>query len=296
MNKNSISSSFGDRALSVFAVAVSGIFAILCVFPFILVVATSLTDEVTLLREGYKLIPEKFSFSAYQAIFSSSSLVNSYLVTIFVTVVGTVLSMLVTSAAAYAVSVKDLKYRNGIVFYVWITMLFSGGLVPWYILISKYLHLSDSIWVMIVPALVNPWYMFLMRNFFKTIPDSLSESAKIDGANDMFILFRIILPLSLPAIATVGLFYSLDYWNEWFRALMFIENPKLYPLQFIIMRIISSMSFTSQLYSKSGASITLPTYTIRMATVIVTIGPIVLLYPFVQKYFVKGLMVGAIKG
>ncbi len=283
----------GDRILIGSFYIVNVLFAAACLFPFILVLTSSLSDETSMLQNGYRLIPEQWSFDAYKVLFNDS-LFRSYGITIFVTVVGTALSILVTSAISYAVSVKTLKYRNKIMFIVYFTMLFNGGLVPWYILISNYLHLNNSIWVMIIPALVNPWFMFLLRNFFLTIPESLAESAKIDGANDIYILFRIILPLSLPAIATISLFYALDYWNEWFRAMLFIDDESKYPLQTIIIRTLSSLSFTQQMYM--NVTVSVPAYTIRMATVMVTIGPIVFLYPFIQKYFVKGLMVGAVKG
>ncbi|GAA3407425.1 carbohydrate ABC transporter permease [Paenibacillus hodogayensis] len=283
-----------DRFLGASFYVLCGLFAALCAMPFLLVIGSSLTDEMTLLQAGYQIIPSKLSFDAYKAIFASPTIYRAYSVTLFITVVGTALSLLVTCAVSYAVSVKTLKYRNSIMFFMWFTMLFNGGLVPWYILITKYLHLGNSIWVMILPSLVNPWFMFLLRNFFMTIPESLAESAKMDGANDIYILFRVVLPLSLPALATIGLFYALEYWNEWFKAILFIDDPGKYPLQSIIVRIISSMTFTNQLYSIG--TIVVPSYTIRMATVIVTIGPIVLLYPFIQKYFVQGLMVGAVKG
>ncbi|PYI53343.1 carbohydrate ABC transporter permease [Paenibacillus flagellatus] len=283
-----------DRALSALFYILCGSFAAMCAVPFLLVIGSSLSDEVTLLQNGYTIVPAKLSFEAYKTIFASATIYRAYGVTLFVTIVGTALSLLVTCAVSYAVSVRTLKYRNSILFFMWFTMLFNGGLVPWYILITKYLHLSNSLWVMIVPALVNPWFMFLLRNFFMTLPESLAESAKIDGANDIYILFRIALPLSLPALATIGLFYALDYWNEWFKAILFIDDPNKYPLQSIIVRIISSVTFTNQLYSIGTVAV--PSYTIRMATVIVTIGPIVLLYPFIQKYFVQGLMVGAVKG
>jgi multiple sugar transport system permease protein/putative aldouronate transport system permease protein len=176
-------------------------------------------------------------------------------------------------------------------------MLFNGGLVPTYILLSKTLNLKDSLWVLILPALVSPWNMFLLRNFFKGIPSSLQESAKIDGANDIYILYKIILPISLPAIATIGLFYALSYWNEWFRAMLYLSRETLYPLQYIIMRIMRNLNFANQLSAEAGIKTPMPpSYSSQMATVAVTIGPIILLYPFVQKYFVKGLTVGSIKG
>lgn len=296
MNTIRKNSNITDKLLFSLLYIILSVFVIACIFPFLLVIMTSITDELTLLRDGYKLFPSKYSYDAYKVIFQGITIYKAYYVTVFVTVIGTFLSMLVTSACAYAVSVKELKYRNVIMFYIWITMLFNGGLVPWYILISKYLHMSNTIWSMIIPVLVSPWNLFLLRNFFKSIPDSLAESAKIDGANDIYILFRIILPLSLPGLATVGLFYALSYWNQWYTALMFIDNPDLYPLQFIIMRIIRNMTYTSQTFAQSVGNVTIPAYSIRMATVVVTIGPIILLYPFVQKYFIKGMTVGAVKG
>lgn len=293
--KNSIS---GDKILVIiFYLALLGI-AAACLLPFILVLSASMTDEYTILRNGYTLIPGKISFIAYKLIFKSNIIFDAYKVTIFITVVGTTLNLIFTSALSYAISVKSLKYKNAIAFYVYFTMLFNGGLVPMYILISKYLHMKDIIWVMIIPVLINQWNMFLLRNFFKSIPDSLAESAKIDGANDIYILSSIILPVSLPALATIGLFYALAHWNEWFRALLFIENEKLYPLQYIMMRILRNANFAQELSAEAGAQITSlpPAYSSRMASAIVTIGPIIFVYPFIQKYFIKGLIVGAIKG
>lgn len=178
-------------------------------------------------------------------------------------------------------------------------MLFNGGLVPSYILLTKYLHLQNTIWVYILPVMINAFNMFLLRNFFATIPDSLAESAKIDGANDVYILVRIILPLSKPALATIGLFYALGYWNEWFMALLYIDDPKLYTLQYLVMRLQRSVDFMSSsvfAQSKITSGVLLPSIGLRIATAMVTIGPIVLLYPFLQKYFIKGVMLGAIKG
>ena len=219
-------------------------------------------------------------------------------VSISVTAVGTFLSMLITICMSYAISVDSLKYRNKIAFYAYFTMLFSGGLVPMYLLISKYLGLRDSVWVLILPLLLNPWNMFLLRNFFKTVPKELAESAKIDGYGDIRILFRIILPVSLPAIATIALFYSLGYWNEWFRAMLFIKSPDKFPLQYLIMKIIRNIQFAKELSVMAGVEIQTipPNYSTQLATTILTIGPIIFVYPFVQKYFIKGLVVGSVKG
>jgi putative aldouronate transport system permease protein len=287
--------STGDRVFAIVCYVIVGLFALACLYPFLLVVAASFTDEQTLVLEGYKLIMSKFSTSAYKGLFATQQIYHSYGVTVFITLVGTVLSMLVTCAMAYALSVKNMKSRGHLAFFMYFTMLFNGGLVPSYLLISKYLGMRDTIWVYIIPALVNAWNCLLLRNFFQAIPESLSESAKIDGANDILILFKIVLPISLPGLATIGLFYALAYWNEWYKAMLYIDSEKLVSLQYLIMKILRNADFMA---STAGTSITvdIPTLTTRMATVVATIGPIILLYPFLQKYFVGGLTVGGVKG
>ncbi len=273
------------------------VFAVYCVTPFLSVISSSLTSEGSILRDGYSIIPRAFTLDAYKLIFKDATIYRAYGVTVFVTIVGTALAMLVTCALAYPLSIRALKYRNGINFYVYFTMLFHGGLVANYLLISKYLGMRDSIWVLIIPALVSPWNMFLMRNFFKSVDESLAESAKIDGANDLYIFFKIVLPISLPALATVGLFYAMGFWNKWFEAMLFISDEHKFPLQYLIMRIMNNAEFANQLSSQiSLPNYVVPTLTTRLATTVVTIGPIIFIYPFLQKYFVKGLMVGAVKG
>ncbi|MBD0382961.1 carbohydrate ABC transporter permease [Paenibacillus sp. WST5] len=292
-----IRESFGDRLLKIIIYICLTLFSIYCLVPFISVISGSFSSESAILRDGYSILPNEFTLEAYKLIFQDATIYKAYGVTVFVTVVGTVLAMLVTCALAYPLSLKTVKYRNAVNFYVYFTLLFHGGLVSTYILISKYLDMQNSIWVLIIPALVSPFNMFLMRNFFKSIDESLAESAKMDGANDVYILFRIILPIALPAIATVGLFYALAFWNKWFEALLFISDVDLFPLQYLIIRIQSNAEFANQLAAQiSLPNYVTPTYTTRLATTVVTIGPIVLLYPFLQKYFVKGLLVGAVKG
>lgn len=292
-----IKQSLGDRILISFFYIILVLLGVYCLVPFLTTIMSSFMKESNFVREGYSLLPREFSLDAYKLIFETNVVFKSYGVTIFVTVVGTTLSLIFTSMFAYALSVKSLKYRNKIAFYIFFTMLFNGGLVPTYILISKYLHLKESLWVLIIPVLLNPWNMFLLRNFFSTIDESLAESAKIDGASDIYIWIRIILPLSMPAMATIGLFYALSYWNEWFNAMLFISDPDKFPLQYLIMRILRNLDFANQISADiSIPNLIPPTYTVRLATAVVTIGPIVFLYPFIQKYFVKGLMVGAVKG
>ena len=287
-----------DKAVEWIFTALIIIFAVVCLVPFILVIASSFTSETSIIQNGYNLWPREFSLEAYKLLFKSNTLVPAYGVTIFMTVVGTVLSMLVTSMCAYAISCKSFYNRGKVAFFVYFTMLFSGGLVPTYLWITRYLHMTDSIWVLIIPALVNPWNLLLLRNFFQGIPDALSESARIDGANDLQILFKIILPISLPGLATVGLFYALAYWNEWYKALLYIRDSKKYPLQYLIMQIQRNIQYVQQNAAQGGATTNgiVPAYTSQMATAVMTIGPIVLLYPFLQKYFVQGLTVGSVKG
>ncbi len=299
IKKNKINTSLEDKIMIILFTSFILIFTVVCIFPFLLVLSSSFADEKALAMEGYKLIPSKFSVSAYQLLFQTKSVLNAYKVTIFITVVGTFLSMLFTSCMAYAMSVKNFRIRNGLAFFVYFTMLFSGGLVASYILISKYLNMKDTIWVLIIPSLMHPYNLLLMRNFFSGIPDSLAESAKIDGANDITILFRIILPVSLPGIATIGLFYALGYWNEWYKVLLYINNENLYTLQYLIMKILRQINYAISQAAQSDLTTQfqiVPTYSYRMATIIVTIGPIILLYPSLQKYFVKGLTVGSVKG
>ncbi len=283
--------------LKTIAVVFSILFALFALYPFLLMISASLTEVVSLARQGFKLIPARWSAVAYAYVFRSSAVLNAYGVTVFVTAVGTALSLLVTSAMAYPLSRKDLRFAPHVSFLVYLTMVFHAGLVAFYILVSRYLGLSNTVWALIIPSLVQPWNMFLLRNFFRLVPFEVIESAKIDGAKEYTVLLRLVVPLSLPAIATIGLFYALSYWNEWFRALLFISKESLQPLQYLMVRIMSSVSSVAQDHLEaSGVSTQIqPAVPIRMATALVAAGPILIVYPFVQRYFVRGLVVGAIK-
>lgn len=275
-----------------------GIFAIACLFPFLLMITSSFMSEKEIVSEGYKLIPKTISFSAYAFLFSNfTNLLNAYKVTIFIAVVGTVLGLLFMSMAGYVLCRKDFHYRNQISFFIYFTTLFSGGLIPTYILYVNGLGLKDSLWALILPSLMSPWSIFLMKNFMKSIPDSLYESANIDGANDFRIYWQIYMPLAKPSLATIGLFLVLAYWNEWYNAMLYIQTTSKFPLQYFLQRIVSQANV--QLLIQQGLSINtadLPSESIKMATAVVATGPIILVYPFVQKYFVSGLTVGAVKG
>lgn len=273
------------------------VFALICLFPFVLMVISSFMNEKEIITEGFKLIPKELDFSAYTFLFQNAKkLVDAYGITIFITVVGTVLGLFCMSMAGYVLSRKDFKYRNQISFFIYFTTLFSGGLVASYILMVSVLNLKDSVWAMILPGIMSPWSIFLMRNFMKAIPDSLYESAAIDGAGDFRIYWQIFMPLSIPSLATVGLFLALGFWNEWYNAMLYIQSQDKFPLQFFLQKVVNQANV--QMLVQQGAVINtseLPSESIKMATAVVSIGPIILLYPFIQKYFITGLTIGAVK-
>ncbi|WP_042168462.1 carbohydrate ABC transporter permease [Paenibacillus gorillae] len=274
------------------------VLSLICLIPFWLIVSGSFTDELEIIAEGFKLFPNALSFEAYKSVFSNpEQIYRAYGVTIGVTVAGSLLGLLVTSMAGYVLSRKDFVYRNKLSFFIYFTTLFSGGLIPWYIMMTKHLGLKDSYWALILPPLVSAWNIILMRSFMKSIPDSIVESAKIDGAGDFRIYWKLIMPLSTPGLATIGLFLALGYWNDWFNANVFITSGDKYPLQFLLYKILSSAAV---LQTNNGAylaaNIVPPTETLKMAVAVVATGPVILFYPFVQRYFVKGLTIGAVKG
>lgn len=275
-------------------------YALACIIPFLLVLGGSFTSEREIRDHGYQLIPHTFSLKAYQLLFLQPKFVlNAYMVSIIVTAVGTVFGLLFTAMLAYPISLKRFKFRKSLSFFVILTVMFSGGMVPWYIICVKYLHLKDTLFALIIPSLVNGFNVFLIRNYFESIPDELHESAKIDGAGELTIFFRIILQLSTPVLATVGLFIALGYWNDWWLGIMLIDKTELQPLQILLRAIVSNINFLKA--SEAGARMIdpaqlIPSEGVKLATCIVTIGPVIFAYPFVQKYFVKGIMVGAVKG
>ncbi len=277
------------------------ILSALCLLPLILVLSISLSSESSIVEYGYTLIPKKLSFEAYRYIWDSKDRVfNAYGITLFSTVVGAGLSTLIIAMYAYPLSRSDFKFRRAFTLYIFITMLFGGGIVSWYMVCVRVLKLSNSIWALIIPHLVNAWYVLIMRTFFQTtIPAEIVESGKLDGAGEFRIFFTIVLPLSLPGIATIGLFTTLGYWNDWWLALMFITEQKLYNIQFLLQSLISNMQSLNEEY-RGTIDITMmyemPTESARMALCILVVGPIILVYPFFQKYFVQGLTIGAIKG
>jgi putative aldouronate transport system permease protein len=274
------------------------VFSLLCIIPMILVLSGSFTSEISIHMDGYSLWPKEFSVDAYRVVFAvPDKIVKAYTVTGLLTVFGTLLGLFVCAMTAYALQRPQFKYRNFFALYFFFTTLFSGGLVPWYILIVKYLHMKNSYLALLFPPLIAVFDIIVMRSFMKTVPRALAESAKIDGAGEFRIFIQIFLPLSKPALATVGLFIALRYWNDWYNAMLFIDKTTMYPLQFYLYIMLTSMLQAAN--SAQGAGITFKVYpseTFKLAMTVVATGPILLLYPFVQKYFVRGLTMGAVKG
>ena len=276
---------------------VIAVFTLACLMPMYLVVINSFGDEAAILKLGYRLVPGRFSLSAYRAIFyPGSSIFRSYRLTVFITFLGTLIAVVITYLCGFVLADKKLEYRNYFALFFFVTTVFNPGLVPWY-MISRALGMYNNIWALIVPGLVfSPFNMFLIRNYINGVPSELMESAEIDGAAPLRIVFQIYMPVCKPVLATIFLFYALGYWNNYFNAVMLVDDSKLYPLQMMLFQIQSNLNMLRELTSVSISSKDIPTESFKMAAAVVTTGPIVLLYPFLQRYFTKGLIIGAVKG
>ena len=294
--------SFSPTVNIIFNILIA-LFAISCVLPFFIVVMISLTEEHSLAELGYRFWPKEFSTAAYSYIFAgqmSSKIFRAFGVTIFVTVLGTVVNATMTSLYAYVISRSNFPFRRFFTVFALVTMLFTPGMVATYLIVSNMLYLKDTIWALILPMALGPFNILVMRTFFiKTVPDSIIESARIDGATELRIFTKIVLPLAVPGIATISLFAALGYWNDWFNALLYIQNDNLVPLQYLLMKIQSNLDFLAK-NAGMGAQIqgglaALPSESARMAIVVVSTLPIALTYPFFQKYFVGGLTIGGVK-
>lgn len=275
------------------------IFSVAIVLPFVILVSISLSNEGDIVEYGYSIFPRHIDFAAYKYVFANSkSILNGYKVTIIYSVIATVLSVLIQSMCAYPLSKRKLRGKRGISFYLYFTMLFSGGMVPTYILITQYLHLGDTIWVYIIPSLVSPWNVFMMRTFFSGLPYEIFESMKVDGASEYNIFFKTVLPLSKPVLATIALLTFLGKWGDWNTSMLYINNESLYSLQYLLQRILQNMDLLKQMqgFSQATSAVEVPSETVRMAMAVIVAGPALVIFPFFQKYFVKGLTVGAVKG
>ncbi len=284
----------------ILAYAILFALAISCIAPITVLLSVSVSKISDIYENGYRFIPRTFSLDAYKYILSGSSqLLSAYWVTIKVVVIGTVAGLLIMSMMAYGLSRKDFKYRQYFAFFVFFTMLFQAGMVPRYILISNYLHMKNTLWVLIVPVLANAWHIMMLRTYFSSLPEEVMQAAKIDGCGELRAFFVIAIPMTKPALATVGLLTALHYWNDWWLALMYIEQDNLVPLNYLLYRTMSNLEELNRQAMEMGTAAELgdfPSESVRMAMAAAASIPMLLIFPFFQKYFSKGLTVGAVKG
>ncbi len=266
-----------------------------CLLPMILVISISLSDELVIAREGYRLWPVGFTTFAYEYILREpGQMLRAYGVTIVVTTMGTIFGLLICSLLGYALSRQDYRLRGPLSFYVFFTLLFNGGMVPFYILVTRYLDLKNDILALILPYLVTAWYVLILRTSFAQLPGDLLDAARIDGAGEWRVFFQIVLPLSKPVLATIGLFFILRYWNDWFLALLFIDTASLYPLQYLLYVLMQNINFLASNPQTTG--IPIPTQSARMAMAVLAFGPALFSFLLLQKYFVRGITIGGLKG
>jgi putative aldouronate transport system permease protein len=271
------------------------LFGLFCLVPLWMIVAGSLTDESVLGLNGYSLFPQPFSLRAYELLFTGQSLLNGYAASLFITVVGTLLSISCTASIAWVIARRLPLISRPLTIFAYIPMLFNGGLVPFYLLVTQVLHLTNSWFAMILPLMLAPFLIFVTVSFFRQMPEEILDAARIDGAGELRIFFQIVLPLSKPILAVLGLFYAVTYWNEWFTGLLFLSDTDRFPLQLILQNLISNVTNAASLPSSAGDSMA-PVYQLRFAMTVLTVGPILLAYPFAQRFFVKGITLGATKG
>jgi putative aldouronate transport system permease protein len=292
------------RDETIFAIATVPIILILsiaCLMPFIVILSSSLTAEQSIVRDGYRFFPKVVSVEAYKLIFSNSKeVLNAYGVSLSITIVGTLIGVFLSSMTAYVLSSKSFDFANKFSFFFYFTTIFSGGLVPWYILCVQYLKFKQLPFIaLVLPGLFSVWNILILRNFMKTIPESIVESAKLDGAKEFNVFIKLVLPLSKPALATIGLLMALAYWNDWYSSFLFVDNPDYYSLQYFLYKMISALNGIQRMAKASGnyiSTASLPSEGFKMAITVITTVPILLLYPFLQKYFIRGITIGAVKG
>ena len=272
------------------------LFGLFCLIPLWMIVAGSFTDETVLARQGYSLFPSPSSLTAYELLFGGQSLLNGYVASLFITLVGTLLSVASTASLAWVIARRLAWISRPLTVFAYVPMLFHGGLVPLYLLVTQVLNLSNSWFAVILPILMAPFLVFITVSFFRQLPEEILDAARIDGAGELRIFFQIILPLSKPILAVLGLFYAVTYWNEWFMALLFVSDPDKYPLQLILQNLIANVTNATSLPGATAAEAAAPVYQLRFAMTVLTVGPILLAYPFAQRFFVKGITLGATKG
>ncbi len=300
MKKNKKKGDLSGRIIRIIGYLFISFLAISCLLPFLIMVSASFENEKVLVTQGYHLLPKQFTVYAYQIILGGSNeIVGSYIVTVLLTIIGTTLGLFITAMTGYVLQRPDFQRRNKVSLFLFFTTLFSGGLVPFYLLMTRYLHLKNNYLAILLPSLLSAWNIIMMKNFIRnSIPHSVSEAANIDGASPFVTFTRVIFPMSKPALATIGLFIGLGYWNEWYNSMLFLDSSVAYrPLQLLLYNLINRAEYLKN--SMAGRNILtqdLPLETVKMATAVLATGPIILAYPMVQKYFISGITVGAVKG
>lgn len=291
------------KAFNIISYTVISIVALVCLIPFLMVIIGSFTAESEIVANVFSFFPKELSIEAYKtALKEPIAILKAYGVTASLTVIGTAIGLFIVAMTAYVLQRKDFKWRNKVSFFFYFTTLFSGGLVPWYILMVKYLGLKDSYLSLLLPPMLSVFNIIIMKSYMGGIPQALTESAKIDGAGDFTIFVKIILPLAKPALATIGMMIALGYWNDWYNSMLFINNENLYSLQYYLYKIVNNIEAYKTILAQAGggtslgSTINMPSESLKMALTIIVTGPIILVYPFIQKYFVSGVTIGAVKG
>jgi len=289
--------------LNIIAYMFCSVIALMCLIPFIMIIAGSFSSEEAIVANGFSLLPQDFSLEAYKTVFKDPIVVvRGYATTIILTITGVALGLLLQTMTAYVLARKDFEWRNFFSFFFYFTTLFSGGLVPTYILYTRTLNLQDNYLALMLPLLFSVYNLLIMKSYISAIPESLIDAAKIDGCGEIRTLFQVVVPLIKPALATVGLFIGLAYWNDWYNAMLYIKSDTKYPLQYFLYQKVNNIEAYKKMIASQAVSgdiisaMSLPTQTLKLALTIVVTGPVILAFPFVQKYFVQGITIGAVKG
>ena len=304
-NPNAVRGGADETILHIIAYIFVSFIAVSCLLPFILVLSASFSSEAAILKNGFSLFPQEPGIEAYKQVFNQPIVIaRAYIVTITLTVCGTFIALTLQSMTAYILARRDFKWRNAFSLFFYITMLFNGGLVPYFILMTQYLQMRNNYLALLLPLLFSVFNLLILKSYIMGIPVEMIESAKIDGCSVFRTYLSVILPLMKPALATIGLFIALGYWNDWYSAMLFISDDKMKPLQYMLYEKVNNIegykrliaSGTTSLSAEAVSAISIPTETLKMALTVVVTGPIILLYPIIQKYYVKGITLGAVKG
>ncbi len=301
---NKIKEGLDSKVLQFLSYLINGVVALICLIPFIMVVSASLSSEEAIRSNGFSIIPQEFTLAAYHTVFREPMVViRAYGVTILLTIVGTFIGLFIQTMTAYVLSRKEFEWRNKFSFFFYFTTLFNGGLVPYYIMMTRVLGLKDNYLALLLPLLFSVYNLLIMKSYIMGVPDSLIDAAKIDGCGEFGTMIKVVMPMIKPAMATVGLFIALAYWNDWYNAMLYISKETMHPLQYFLYKQVNNIEAYKRILESLGggssgavSAMSMPTQSLKMALTVVVTGPIILLYPSVQKYFVQGITIGAVKG